>query len=122
MKPLQIVIEGISPEQIQKDIERNLKGWKLLLYPPKGMSYDFINPFFGHTWNGTSEDLRRIITTYGKVNGQQKHMLTIFQWNGEDKFVWCSWTHELYDAKTGIKHLIEPKYADNITNLIKLLL
>lgn len=118
MKTMQIVIEGISEEQVMKDIERNLKGWKLLLQEPKGASYEFFNPFFGHSWNGTAEDLRKIITTYSKIGGHQKHMILRFQWDGNDRFAWCSWERVLYDCKTGIKHPVEPKYADNMVQLI----
>ena len=61
MEVVKIVVEGVSEEQVMRDIERNLRGWKLLLQEPKGVSYEFMNPFFGHTWDGTAEDLLRII-------------------------------------------------------------
>lgn len=118
MKIKSIVIEGLSEEQVRRDIERGLAGWKLLLQEPQGVEYQFINPFFGHPWDGTAEDLRRIITTYGKIQGKQKHMILRFQWNGEDRFAWCSWERVLYDCETEIKHHIEPKYSINITELI----
>ena len=120
MKVIQIVVEGVSEEQIQKDIERNLRGWKLILQEPKGADWKFMNPFFGHPWDGTSEELYRIISTYGRNpdTGKIRPMIIIFQWNGEDRFAWCSWEKVLYDCKTKIKHPIAPKYAGNITEKI----
>ena len=118
MKVMKIVVTGLSEEQVMRDIERNLRGWKLLLQEPKGVNYEFINPFFGHTWDGTAEDLLRIIKTYGVIDGKLKHMILRFQWNGEDRFAWCSWERVLYDCETEIKHHLEPKYSASITRKI----
>ena len=87
---------------------------------PTGADFKFMNPFFGHSWNGTSEDLKRIISTYGvnKANKRIRPMILVFQWNGEDRFAWCSWEKVLYDFHTEIKHPIEPKFSINITEKI----
>lgn len=118
MKQLRLIVEGLSEEQVMRDIERNLRGWKLLLQEPKGANYEFMNPFFGHSWDGTAENLRHIIITYGNIGRHQKHMILRFQWNGEDRFAWCSWERVLYDCETCIKHPVEPKYAVNMVRLI----
>lgn len=119
MERIQIVVDGLSEEQVRKDIERNTRGWKLILQEPKGADYWFFNPFFGHSWDGTAESLRKIIITYGNVGGHQKHMILRFLWNGQDRFAWCSWEKVLYDCESDIKYTMEPKYADSMVEAIK---
>lgn len=115
---MKIIVEGISEKQIQEGIKRCLAGWKLTLEAPKNANYEFMNPFWGHSWDGSIEQLKHIILTYGKINGIQKHMILVFRYNGEDRFAWCSWEKVLYDFKTQIKHNLVPKYADSMTTLI----
>ena len=119
METIKIVVEGVSEEQIQRDIERNTRGWRLFLEPPKGQSYTFLNPFFGHGWDGSATNLCTILKY--TVNNETKKIrphLCIFSYNGEDRFVWCSWERVLYDINTKVKHPIEPKFSVNITELI----
>ena len=119
MKPLQIVIEGVSEEQIQADIKRNTKGWRLFFEEPKGVSYEFFVPFWGYSWDGTSENLKEIILKGAKVKDKIKHHICIFKYDGEDKFAWCSWTKEVYDFNTMLKHQLEGNgMARKITELI----
>ena len=121
MERIQIIVDGLSEEQVRKDIEKATKGWKLILQEPKGADYWFCNPFFGHSWDGTAESLRHIITVYGNVDGHQKHMILRFLWNGEDRFAWCSWERVLYDCEAKVKHSVEPKYTVNMVKLINTL-
>lgn len=119
MEALKIKVIGLSEEQVRKDIERMTKGWHLFFEEPTGVEYHFLKPFWGFSWNGTPENLRDIIVKGTEVQGRNKQHLCIFKFNGEDKFVWCSWEKVLYDYNTGIKHPLEPKYAYAITTLIK---
>ena len=122
MKTMQIVIEGVSEEQIQKDIERMTKGWKLFFEEPTGAEYQFIQPFWGFPWNGTSEDLKEIITEGTRVGDKNKHHICIFKYDGEDMFAWCSWTKEVYDFRADVKHQLEGNgLARKITDLIDIL-
>lgn len=118
MKTIQIVVEGVSEEQIQRDIERNTKGWRLFFEEPLGVEYEFFSPFWGFSWDGTPENLRDIIVEGTRVGGKNKHFIAVFKYDGCDKFAWCSWTHELYDFKTKLKHITEPKHAYSITEKI----
>ena len=118
MEKLQIIVEGVSEEQLQRDIERCTRGWKIFFQEPLNASYEFFVPFWGYSWDGTPEDLRDIIVKGTRVGDRNKQHLAIFKYDGQDKFVWCSWTKELYDCGTRIKHPIEPKYAYNITEKI----
>lgn len=105
-------------EDIQRKIEQHMKGWSLFFYPPKGQDYDFISPFFGHKWDGTPETLRTIHNTSVRINGKPRHALMVMQYDGEDRFVWCTWTKELYDCLTKVKHKLEPRYSENICRVI----
>lgn len=120
MKTMQIVIDGVSKEQFQRDIERAMKGWKLFFHASESSTFQFSNPFFGYSWDGTAEHLKKIISNFG-VNKETKRvrpMILVFQWNGENRFAWCSWEKVLYDFNTKTKHSIEPKFSVNITNKI----
>lgn len=121
MEKLQIVVKGVSEEQLQKDIERMTKGWRLFFIEPNNSDFKFINSFWGESWDETPSELKRIISTKGvnKSTGNIRPMILVFKWNGEDRFAWCSWEKVLYDFHTKIKHPIVPKFAINITNKIK---
>ena len=120
MKNIQIVVEGVSEEQIQKDIERNTRGWRLFFEEPKDASYEFLSPFWGFHWDGTSENLKEIITKGTRVGDKNKHHICLFKYNGEDRFAWCSWTKEVYDFNTKTKHQLEGKgLARKIVELIE---
>lgn len=118
MKPMQIIIEGVSEEQIQRDIERMTKGWKLFLVEPSDVTYKFINPFWGFPWDGTHGTLRELMIHKVKIGGVRKHAIWVFKWNGEDRFAYCTWTRELYDFHSKAKYIMEPKIATNITEKI----
>ena len=115
---LQIVVEGISEEQIQKDIECMTKGWRLFFIEPSNVEYQFINSFWGAEWNGTPKDLKEIILEHTKVGDKYKQHICVFKYNGVDRFIWCSWTKQLYDCVTKEYHLLEPKFSITITNKI----
>lgn len=118
MKAIKIVV-GVPEEQLQKDIERMAKGWKLFFVEPTGAKYKFIQPFWGFNWDGTSENLKEIITEGTRVGDKNKQHLCIFKYDGEDKFAWCSWTKEVYDFSTKVKHQLEGNgLAKKITELI----
>ena len=119
METIQIIVEGVSEEQIQKDIERMTKGWRLFFVEPSGVDYHFIQPFWGYPWDQTSENLKDTIIKAIEVNGRHKQHICIFKYDGEDRFAWCSWTKEVYDFNTGVKHQLEGNHlADKITELI----
>ena len=119
MKTMQIVIEGVSEAQIQKDIERMTKGWRLFFEEPTGVSYQFMQPFWGYQWNQTPENLKDIILKATKIGDKYKHHICVFKYDGEDRFAWCSWTREVYDFHTMIKYQLEGKgIARQITELI----
>lgn len=119
MKVMKIVVEGLSEEQIQKDIERMTKGWKLFFEEPTGAKYNFIQPFWGFPWDGTSENLKEIITEGTRVGDKNKQHICLFKYNGENRFAWCSWTKEVYDFNTKIKHQLEGNgLTRKITELI----
>ena len=67
MKEINIVVEGLSEEQVRKDIEKATKGWRLYFVEPQGVDWQFMQPFFGFKWNQTAEDLRRIILQATKI-------------------------------------------------------
>ena len=100
MKTMQIVIEGVSEEEIQKAIERNTKGWWLFFEEPRGANYKFFSPFWGYHWDGTPENLKEIVFRGARVKDKVKQHICIFKYNGEDRFVWCSWTKEVCDLNT----------------------
>lgn len=119
MKPLQIIIEGVSETQIQKTIEKNTKGWRLFFIEPEGTDYLFMKPFWGYKWDGTAFSLKEIIKEGAKVGDKHKHHICLFKYNGEDKFAWCSWTREVLDINTKIKYQLEQgQLARQITDLI----
>lgn len=119
MKTLQLVIEGGSEVQIQKDIERMTRGWRLFFVEPTGAKYEFIQSFWGYPWDGTSEDLKKAITEGTVVGDRNKHHICVFKYDGEDRFAWCSWTKEVYDFSTGEKYKLASKgLARQITLLI----
>lgn len=119
MKTTQITIKGISEEQLQKDIERMAAGWKLFFEEPEGAKYQFINPFWGYSWDGTSDNLKEIILKAAKVGERLKQHICVFKYNNEDKFAWCSWTKEVYDFNTKTKYQLEGNHiAMKITDLI----
>ena len=119
-KQLEIVLEGISPKQVQEAVERKTKGWWLYFEEPSGVNYEFLSPFWGYHWDGTPEDLKKIIIRGATVKGHTKHHICVFKYNGEDMFAWCSWTKEVYDFHTKIKHQLEGKQlAAKITGLIE---
>ena len=107
MENLQIVIEGVSEEQIQKDIERMTRGWRLFFIEPTGAKFSFLNPFWGREWDGTPANLKEIILEGDYVEGHHKHCIVKFMYDGEERFAFCTWTKELYDFNTGIKHQLE---------------
>lgn len=109
MKQMQIIVEGVSEEKIQQDIERMTKGWRLFFEKPTGANYEFINTFWGVAWDGTVEDLKEVLTKGLKVGDKNKHAIVVFEWNGRDRFAYCTWTRELYDFNTELKHYIDPK-------------
>lgn len=119
MKYLKLKIEGVSEIQIQKDIEKNTKGWRLFFEEPTGVSYQFMQPFWGYQWNQTSENLKDIIIKATKVGDKNKQHICVFKYNGIDRFAWCSWTKEVYDFNTKIKYQLKGnKLAKQITELI----
>ena len=119
MKAISITIEAVNEEQIQREIEENTSGWRLFFQEPTGANYEFLQTFWGYKWDGTSETLKEIILDGCRVGDKHKQHLCIFKFDGEDRFVWCSWTREVYDCNTGIKHQLEgSKLALQITNLI----
>lgn len=123
MKRLQIIVEGVSEEQIQKDIERNTRGWRLFFEEPKGAKYEFFSPFWGYHWDGTSENLKEIILEGARVGDKIKQHICVFKYNGEDRFAWCSWTKEVYDFNTYIKYKLTDKgLAKKIVDLINVLM
>ena len=119
MKKIQIVVEGLSEEQVRKDIEEATKGWRLFFVEPQGVDWQFIQPFFGFKWNQTPENLREIIVNNTKIKGVNKHHVCRFEWNGIDMFVWCSWTKQVYDFHTKKYHQLEgDNLAKKITDVI----
>lgn len=119
MKKIQIVVEGRSEEQVRKDIEEATKGWRLFFVEPEGVDWQFMQPFFGFKWNQTAEDLRRIILQATKIKDKHKQHICRFEWNGKDRFAWCSWTKQVYDFNTKKYYQLEgDKLADKITNVI----
>lgn len=121
MEKLTVVIDGScnADEQIEMLIERNTRGWRLFPQEPKGAEWDFCTPFWGYTWDGTVENLIEVITKGTKVGDKNKQHLLIFRYDGEDLFVWCSWTREFYDCTTKVKHqLVAPKLGKQMVDLI----
>ena len=119
MEKIQIVIEGRSEEQVRKDIEEAIKGWRLFFIEPEGVDWQFTQPFFGFKWNQTPENLREIIIKHTKIKGKHKQHICRFQWNGKDKFAWCSWTKQVYDFDTKKYYQLEgDNLARKITNVI----
>ena len=119
MKTMQIVIEGVSEAQIQKDIERMTKGWKLFFEEPTGADFQFMTPFWGFPWDGTAENLKEIILRGAKVKDKVKQHICVFKYNGIDRFAWCSWTKQVYDFDTKKYYQLEgDKMAMKITSII----
>ena len=118
MEKLQIVVEGVSEEQIQKDIERMTRGWRLFFIEPTGAKFSFLNPFWGREWNGTPANLKEIILEGDYVEGHHKHCIVKFMYDGKERFAFCTWTKELYDFHSKAKYIMEPKIATNITEKI----
>ena len=122
MEKLQIIVNGLSEEQVRKDIEKCMKGWHLFFREPKDATYEFFVPFWGYTWDNTAENLKEIITKGSRVGEKNKHHICVFVYNGEDRFAWCSWTKEVYDFKTEKKYQLEGnRLAKRITDLINAL-
>ena len=112
-----IIVKGISPEEVQRTIEERTKGWKLFFVEPMGQhNYTLINTFWGKDWDGTPEVLKQhIIDVCGVPNKPKYHPHIVqFMLNGKERFLFCSWTEELYDCATRIKYSIEPKFSINI--------
>ena len=119
MEKIQIVVEGLSEEQVRKDIEEATKGWRLFFVEPEGVDWQFMNPFFGFKWNQTPEDLKRIILQAIKIKDKYKKHICKFEWNGKDMFAWCSWTKQVYDFNTKKYYQLEgDNLARKITNVI----
>ena len=119
MKKIQIVVEGLSEEQVRKDIEKATKGWRLFFVEPEGVDWQFMQPFFGFKWNQTAEDLRRIILQATKIKDKHKQHICRFEWNGKDRFAWCSWTRQVYDFNTKKYYQLEGNnLARKITDVI----
>lgn len=119
MESIKIVINGLSEEEIQRDIKKMVSGWHLFFVEPTGASYKFIQPFAGYKWNMTAENLKEIIIKGTRVGDRNKQHLCVFKYNGEDKFVWCSWTKQVYDFSSKKYHNFEGnKLARKITDLI----
>lgn len=119
MEKIQIVVEGLSEEQVRKDIENATKGWRLFFIEPKGVDWQFMQPFFGFKWDQTPENLKEIIIKATKIKDKRKQHICKFEWNGEDKFAWCSWTKQVYDFTTKKYYQLEGnKLANKITNVI----
>jgi len=119
MEKIQIVVEGLSEEQVRKDIEKATKGWRLYFVEPEGVDWHFIQPFFGFKWNQTPENLKEIIIKAIKVKDKHKQHICVFKWNGEDKFAWCSWTKQVYDFTTKKYYQLEGNnLARKITDVI----
>lgn len=100
MKPLQIVIEGVSEIQIQKAIEKNTRGWWLFFEEPSDADFQFMSPFWGFHWDGTAKNLTDIILRGARVKDKIKHHICVFKYNGKNMFAWCSWTKQVYDFST----------------------
>lgn len=123
MKTIQITVKGVSEEQLQKDIKRMTAGWRLFFIEPEDAKYQFMNPFWGYSWDGTSDNLKEIILKCAKVGERLKQHICVFKYNGEDRFAWCSWTKEVYDFNTKAKYQLEGNHiAMKITDLIKTIL
>ena len=119
MKPLQIVIEGVSEAQIQDAIEKNTRGWCLFFEEPTGASFKFMQPFWGFHWDGTAENLKEIILRGARVKDKVKQHICVFKYNGIDRFAWCSWTKQVYDFSSKKYYNLEGnKLASKITDLI----
>ena len=119
MEKLQIIIEGVSEEQIQKDIERMTKGWRLFFHEPEHVDYEFFNPFWGRQWDGTAENLRELILQGDCIKGHHKHCVITFDYNGVQRFAYCTWTKQVYDFTTKKYYELEaPKLATKITEII----
>ena len=119
MKQINIVVEGLSEEQVRKGIKDATKGWRLFFIEPQGVDWQFIQPFFGFKWNQTPENLREIILKATKIKDKHKHHICKFEWNGKDMFAWCSWTRQVYDFNTKKYHQLEgDNLARKITDLI----
>ena len=120
MEHLKLIIEGVSEIQIQKDIERMSRGWKLFFVEPTGANYNFIQPFWGFSWDGTSKNLKEIILKGAKINDKLKQHICIFKYNGKDMFAWCSWTTQVYDFTTKKYYKLEGnRLSAKITTLIE---
>lgn len=115
---LQIVVEGVSEEQIQKQIAKATSGWRLFPIEPNDVDFHFIVPFFGFSWNGEEDSLRKLMLEKVAIKGNRKHAIWLFKYNGEDRFAYCTWTRELHDFNTKKYHVMEPKIATNVTNKI----
>lgn len=119
MKVVKIVVEGLSEEQIERDIERMTRGWRLFFIEPTDAKFQFLNPFWGRDWNGTPENLREVILEGDYVDGHHKHCIVKFMYDGEERFAFCTWTKEVYDFHTKTKHQLEGnRLAYKITELI----
>lgn len=116
---MEIIVKGLSEDKIQRDIKRMMSGWHLFFKEPTGACYNFIQPFVGYKWDMTTKSLKEIITKGSRVGDRNKHHLCIFQYNGVDKFVWCSWTKQVYDFSSKKYYNLEGnKLAQKITDLI----
>lgn len=119
MKPLQIVLEGVSEAQIQNAIEKNTRGWWLFFEEPSGVDFRFMSPFWGFHWDGTAKNLKEIILRGARVKDKVKQHICVFKYNGIDRFAWCSWTKQVYDFDTKKYYQLEgDKKAMKITSTI----
>lgn len=118
MKHLSLIVEGVSEQEIQETIHKNTQGWRLFFIEPTGVDYQFINTFWGRDWDGTPQSMADSIVTVCGIPNTNKHHAFIMQFmlNGQERFLFCSWTKELYDCATSTKYKIEPKYCVNIIN------
>lgn len=115
IKIMEIIIEGMTQQEVMNNIATAQSGWRLFPTEPNNADFTFLVPFFGFKWDGQEDSLRNLMSTKTKVNGVLKHCIWVFQLDGKDRFAYCTWTHQLYDFKTKEYHIMLPKYATNIT-------
>ena len=115
---MEIVIEGMSEQEVMNNITAAQSGWRLFPTEPEGVDFKFLVPFFGFKWDGQEDSLRNLMSTKALVGGVRKHCIWVFQLDGKDRFAYCTWTHELYDFNTKEYHIMTPKYATSITSTI----
>lgn len=103
----------LSPiEEIQKDLERQTKGWKLFFGEPSGVDYQFVKPLEGYPWDCTFDNLKDTMIKVTKIEGHYKHHVLTFKHDDKIRFMWFSWINLLYDTSS------KKKYKPKGSNLI----